>query len=111
MFTSQAFKGQHTETAENRAIIKINDDSISGSEDFCHILAEMTSTGNDDWEISKLPLPITYGRYHNSLAKAFQREFRKFTYLYNCNSDFQNIMDSIARDYMEVQIQPTDDDI
>ena len=118
MFTSQAFtgKGQHEETAENRAIIKINGDSISGSEDFCHVLAEMTSTGNDDWGISKLPLPITYGRYHNPLAKAFQREFQKqgskFTYLYNCNStDFQNNMDSIAKDYMEVQIQPTDADI
>ena len=116
MFTSQAFKGQHEETAENRAIIKINDDSISGSEDFCHVLAEMTSTGNDDWGISKLPLPITYGRYHNPLAKAFQREFQKqgskFTYLYNCNStDFQRNMDSIAKDYMEVKIQPTDDDI
>ena len=45
MFTSQAFKGQHEETAENRAIIKINGDSISGSEDFCHVLAEMTSAG------------------------------------------------------------------
>ena len=87
MFTSQAFKGQHEETAENRAIIKINGDSISGSDDFCHILAEMTSIGNGSWGIAKLPLPITYGRYHNPLAKSFQREFqkqgRKFTYLYH----------------------------
>ena len=73
MFTSQAFKGQHEETAENRAIIKINGDSISGSDDFCHILAEMTSIGNGSWGIAKLPLPITYGRYHNPLAKSFQR--------------------------------------
>ena len=36
----------------------------------------------------------------------------KVTYLYNCDSaDFQNNMNSIARDYIEVQIQPTDDDI
>ena len=75
----------------------------------------MTSAGNDDWGISKLPLPITYGRYHNPLED-FQREFQKqgskFTYLYNCNStNFQNNMISIARDYIEVQIQPTDDDI
>ena len=116
MFTSQAFKGQHEETAENRSIIKINGDSISGFEDFCHVLVEMTSTGNDDWGISKFPLPITYGRYRNPLAKAAQREFQKqgskFTYLYNCNStDFQKNMDSIAKDYMKVQIQPTYDDI
>ena len=83
---------------------------------FCHVFAEMTSTRNDDWEISKLPLPITYGRYHNPLAKAFQREFQKqwskFTYLYNLNStESENNMDSIARDYIEVQIHPTDDDI
>ena len=54
MFTSQAFKGQHEDTAENRAIIKINGDSISGSNDFCDFLAEMTSTGNESWGISKV---------------------------------------------------------
>ena len=42
MFTSQTFRGQHEDTAENRAIIKINGDSISGSESFCDTLAEMS---------------------------------------------------------------------
>ena len=75
----------------------------------------MTSIDNSSWGISKLPLPITYGRYHNLLAKAFQHEFqkqgRKFTYLYHCNSsEFQNKMNSIARDYVEVEIQHNGDD-
>ena len=51
---------------------------------------EDSSTGNEPWGISKLPLAITYGRYHNPLAKAFKREFEKqgqdFTYLYKCKS-------------------------
>ena len=115
MFTSQAFKGQHEDTAENRAIIKINGDSISGSNDFCDFLVEMKSTGNESWGISKLPLPITYGRYHNPLAKAFKRESekqgRKFAYLYKWNSiEFKHKMNSIAEDYIEVQIQQGDAD-
>ena len=47
MFTSQAYRGQHEDTAENRALIKINGDSISGSGEFCDILAEMSSAGNE----------------------------------------------------------------
>ena len=54
MFSSQTYRGQDEDTVENRAIIKINGDSISGSDDFCRILAEMSSTGNEAWGIQKL---------------------------------------------------------
>ena len=74
MFSEQTFRGQNEDTAENRAIIKINGDSISGADDFCDVLAEMSVEGNQSWGIQKLTLPITYGRYNNPLAKAFARE-------------------------------------
>ena len=101
--------------AENRAIIKINGDSISGAEEFCDILAEMTVSGNEAWGIQKLTLPITYGRYQNELAKAFAREYakkgQKFDYLYKCKSDsFQTQMRSIASNYEAVEIQSMDVD-
>ena len=115
MFEKQTFRNQDEDTAENRAIIKINGDSISGAEDFCDILAEMTSSGNETWGIQKLTLPITYGRYHSELAKAFAREYakqgQKFDYLYKCKSDsFQEQMRSIASNYEEVNFQLMDDD-
>ena len=114
MFTSQAFRGQHEDTTENRALIKINGDSISGSGEFCDILAQMSSTGNESWGINKLELPITYGRYHNPLAKSFSRELakqgHKFSYLYKCKStEFQSKMLSIAENYEEVQISNDND--
>ena len=115
MFTSQTFRGQHEDTAENRAIIKINGDSISGSESFCDTLAEMSFEGVESWGIDKLTLPITYGRYNNSLAKSFAREIskqgRKFSYLYDCSSDMFNAsIKAIAESYQEVQITAEKDD-
>ena len=53
MFEKRTFRNQHEDTAENRAIIKINGDSISGAEDFCDILAEMTVSSNEAWGDSK----------------------------------------------------------
>ena len=90
---SQAFRGQHEDTAENRALI----------------FAEMSSTGNESWGIQKFELPITYGRYHNSLAKSFSRELakeeNKFSYLYKCKlPEFQSKMLPIAENYEEIQI-------
>ena len=49
MFEKRTFRNQHEDTAENRAIIKINGDSISRARDFCDILAEMTVSGNEAW--------------------------------------------------------------
>ena len=100
MFENQTFRNQHEDTAEKRAIIKIN------AEDFCDILAEMTVSGNETCGIQKLTLPITYGRYHSELAKAFAREYakqgQKFDYLYKCKSDsFQDQMRFIASNYIK----------
>ena len=96
-------------------MVYINGDSISGADDFCDILAEMSVAGNEAWGIKKLKLPITYGRYHSKLAKAFAREYakqgQKFDYLYECKSDaFQVQMRSIASNYEDVNFQTVDDD-
>ena len=45
MFEKRTFRNQHEDTAENRAIIKIHGDSISG--------AEMTVSSNEAWGNSK----------------------------------------------------------
>ena len=60
IFSSQTFRGQHEDTAENRSFIKINGDSIAGSEDFCSALAKMSVQGITDWGINPLALPICY---------------------------------------------------
>ena len=79
MFEKRTFRNQHEDTAENMAIIKINGDSISGAEDFCDVLAEMTVSGDEAWGTQKLTLPITYGRYHSELTKAFARKYIRET--------------------------------
>ena len=58
IFQSQAFRGQHEETAENRVFIKCNGDTISGGQEFCGILANMSVNGIPEWGIDKLTLPI-----------------------------------------------------
>ena len=114
-FISQAFRGQHEDTAENRAIIKVNGDSVSGAFEFCDTLAEMSYEGLPEWGIQKLTLPITFGRYHNALAKSFAREEtkkgRKFNYMYNCNSEAFSInMKKITETFQEVDITEQNDD-
>ena len=109
MRPSQTFQNQHESAAKNRAIIKINGDSISGAQSFCDILSEMSFTRIEPWGINKLTLPITYGRYHNPLAKAFQRELRKqgqrFSYLYECESTvFKTSMEKLAQNYRDIEI-------
>ena len=49
IFQSQAFRGQHEETAENRAFIKCNGDTISGGQEFCGILPNMSVNGIPEW--------------------------------------------------------------
>ena len=73
IFQSQEFRGQHEETAENRAFIKCNGDTISGGQEFCGILANISVNCIPEWGINKLTLPIRYGRYENGIAKSFAR--------------------------------------
>ena len=73
IFQSQAFRGQHEETAENRAFIKCNGDTISGGQEFCGILASMSVKDIPEWGIDALTLPIRYGRYQDGIAKSFKR--------------------------------------
>ena len=62
IFQSQAFRGQHEETAENRAFIKCNVGTIIGGQEFCEILANMSVNGVPEWGIDQLTLPMRYGR-------------------------------------------------
>ena len=111
IFSSQAFRGQHEDTAENRAIIKINGDTIGGAEDFCTVLSEMSTTGVPEWGIDQLTLPIKYGRYaSNPIAKAFARiqskKGSKFDYMYKCKGEnFSQRMSQIGNSFREVQMK------
>ena len=117
MFSVQAFRGQHEETAENRAIIKINGDTIAGAEAFCHVLDEMNDKGLSEWGIDPLTLPIRYGRYENTIAKNFQtiesQKGKRFSYMYKCKGqDFRNKANQIATGFSKVTVDfPTDLDM
>ena len=90
-------------------MIKINGDTISGAEDFCPILAEMSHKGLEEWGIDALTLPITYGRYKNPLAKAFDKMRKqkgtRFSYIHKCSgSAFQTRAEEISSSYTETQV-------
>ena len=116
IFSSQSFRGQHEDTAENRAFIKINGDTIGGAEDFCKVLAEMSVKGVPEWEIEKLTLPIKYGRYaKNPIAKAFARieskKSTRFDYMYKCKGEnFTNKMKQIGKTFQVVEMKFEADD-
>ena len=115
MFSAQAFRGQHEDTAENRAIIKINGDTIVGAEDFCSVLAEMSVKGVPEWGIDPLTLPIRYGRYVNSVAKGFQKiesqKAKKFDYMYKYKGEnFALKMNQIASGFEEVEMNVAADE-
>ena len=117
MFSARNFRSQHEETAENRAIIKINGDTIAGAEDFCHVLAEMSVKGLPEWDIDPLTLPIRHGRYENTITKSFQtiesQKGKKFSYMYKCKGqDFRNKANQIATGFSKVTVElPTDVDM
>ena len=108
IFQSQAFRGQHKETSENRAFIKCNRDTISGGQKFCRILANMSVNGIPEWGIDKLTLPIRYGRYENGIAKSFARiqslKGSKFEYIYKCKGEgFTHRMKQIGSTFKELK--------
>ena len=116
IFSSQTFRGQHEDTAENRSFIKINGDSIAGSEDFCSALAKMSVQGITDWGINPLALPICYGCYENPIAKHFKtiqsQTGKKFDYMYKCQGEaFTLRMNAIANEFQEVRLQFNTDDM
>lgn len=111
MFSSQTFRGQHENTAEYRAFIKINGDTIAGSEDICSVLAKMSVDGLVDWGIDPLTLPIRYGRYGaESIAKAFQtiqlQKGNKFEYMYKCEGEaFTQMLNKIGNEFETVKTE------
>ena len=113
MFTAQTFRGQHEETAENRAFIKINGEYIAGADEFCEELSKMSVDGVPEWGIDPLTLPITYGRYARDEAKAYNLMREKigdrFDYIYRCKGDgFGSRMKQIGESFKEVQVELQD---
>ena len=94
---------------EDRAFIKINGDtSLFHSKDMCTSLANMARHGSPEWNILPMTLPVTFGRYHNSIAKAFQTmqdKPSKYTYMYGRgDKTFEDRQKSIATSYKTIQI-------
>ena len=64
VFANQTFRNQSEETGEDRAIIKVNgDDSIIGLMKTSKLIAQFSADGIPAWDMKRLNLPITYGRY------------------------------------------------
>jgi len=109
LFSNQTFQSQCEDTAEDRAFIKINEDnSLFHSKYMCTSLANMARHGSPEWTILPITLPVTFGRYHNSIAKAFQTmqdKPSKYTYMYGRgDKTFEDRQKSIATSYKTIQI-------
>ena len=93
IFANQTFRNQSEVTGENRAIIKVNgDDNIIGLKETGELVAQFSADGIPEWDIKRLNLPITYGRYKiNTLAKVVVNQTSKIAnkqnYMYNCSGE------------------------
>ena len=72
-------------------------------------MAKLSWEGVPDWDIMKLNLPITYGRYALDVSKLFQRYSQKEckkTYLKDCASEsFNDRKDKIAKAFVPINLQ------
>ena len=90
-FANQTFRGQSEQTGEDRAIIKVNGDgNIAGLLKISETVAQASADGIPEWDIERLNLPITFGRYKiNTLPKAVLQQKSKVankqSYVYNCS--------------------------
>ena len=92
-------------------MIKIyGDTSLSRAKEMCTSLSEMALKGSPEWNILPMTLPVTFGRYHNDLAKAFltmQEKPCKYTYMYGCSdSAFVDRQQNIATNYNDIELDP-----
>ena len=111
LFSNQSFQSQSEDTTEDRAFIKINgDSSLSRAKEMCTSLSEMALKGSPEWNILPMTLPVTFGRYHNDVAKAFltmEAKPSKYTYMYGCSdSAFAERQQGIAANYMAIDLDP-----
>ena len=72
MAANQSFDNQKDETFENRLIIKANSDTFASTREISQEIANISATGNEDWKMKKVTLPITYGRYQNHQSLSFE---------------------------------------
>ena len=119
VFANQTFRNQSEETGEDRAIIKVNgDDSIIGLMKTSKLIAQFSADGIPAWDMKRLNLPITYGRYKkNTLAKVVLNQTSKVAikqnYMYHCsNGNFSQQQNDIALRFTPLELvdEVQDDD-
>ena len=104
MADNQSFDNQNDETLENRLIIKTKSDTFASTREVSQQIDEMSVTGHDGWDMHKLTLPITYGRYHNQQSLVFKtmksKKSSKHSYIFRMmESSYQAQIDQIANNY------------
>ena len=96
--------------------IKINgDDSLAGMGEYCGHLASLSAEGLEEWNIRKLTLPITYGRYKSTLPKTIERlknkKGNKHSHVYKItDSNFDMRAKQIAQRYVPMVVTDVDID-
>ena len=119
VFANQTFRNQSEETGEDRAIIKVNgDDSIIGLMKTSKLIAQFSADGIPAWDMKRLNLPITYGRYKkNTLAKVVLNQTSKVAikqnYMYHCSTgNFSQQQNDIALRFTPLELvdEVQDDD-
>ena len=106
-FDNQSFRGQCENSGEDRAFIKVNGDpSASRTKEMCMDLALLSVAGVSAWNITPMTLPITFGRYKNTLPKAFKtvkNTSSKHNYMYGCsNEEFKSKQKSVTDQFRKL---------
>ena len=104
MADNQSFDNQKDETLENRLIIKANSDTFASTREISQEIANMSATGNEDWKMKKVTLPITYGRYQNHQSLSFEtlkkKKKCKHSYIFRMlQAEYQAKSIEIAKNY------------
>ena len=53
-------------------IIEANPDTFASTREISQEIANISATGNENWKMKKVTLPITYGRYQNHQSLSFE---------------------------------------
>ena len=101
---NQSFDNQKDETLEDRLIIKCNSDTFASTREISQAIATMYESGNEDWKIHQVTLPITYGRYQNEQSLVFEsiksQKCSKHSYIFRMlKPEYQSKMKIIAQNY------------
>ena len=101
---NQSFDNQKDETLEDRLIVKCNSDTFASTREISQDIANMSAVGNEDWNIQKVTLPITYGRYQTQESVAFEsmksKKSSKHSYIFRMlKPEYKTRMKTIAQNY------------